>query len=111
MYSGTVVSIKKTAHSRIRKLFEQAEFRFHSEPALSNRYVELARKIAMKTKVRIPSELKRRFCRKCHSYLVHGVNCRVRLVSNCVVYHCLICGHRMRYPYIREKKARQLKAG
>lgn len=111
MYSSTAKSIKKTALSRIRRLFEQAELRFSSDPALSNRYVQLARKIAQKAEVRIPPELKLRFCKKCHSYLVQGVNCKVRLSSHSVLYTCLICGNTMRHPYIREKKLRRLKAG
>ena len=45
------------------KLFKQAELRFKKQPELSNRYIELARKIAMKYKVKIPRELKRKFCK------------------------------------------------
>ena len=72
---------KQIAAERINELFRQADIRFKSNPALSDRYVEIARKIAMKYKVRIPRELKRRFCKHCHKYIVPGANCRVRLTE------------------------------
>jgi len=87
------------ALERIDKLFEQADSSFNDDPELSDRYVELARKIAMKFKVRIRSELKRRFCKHCYSYLKQGVNCRVRLHDKKLVYYCFGCKNYMRLPY------------
>ncbi len=86
------------AQTRILELFKQAEIRFKKYPEFSDRYVEIARKISMKYKVKIPGELKKRFCKNCHKYLVHGVNCRVRLTGNKVVYTCLSCKKHMRLP-------------
>ncbi|MBN2368164.1 ribonuclease P [Candidatus Woesearchaeota archaeon] len=91
------------AKERISILFEQAELRFRESPELSDRYVELARKIAMKFKVRIQKEMKRRFCKHCYKYLVPGVNCRVRLNKGKVVYYCNNCKKHQRVPYSREK--------
>ena len=45
---------QKIATERIEQLFEEAERTFHGNKTLANRYVSLARKIAMKVKVRIP---------------------------------------------------------
>jgi len=90
---------RKIALDRIETLFSEAEKAFKQKPELSNRYVELARKIAMKTKVRIRSELKKRFCKHCYSYLKPGVNCRVRLGDKHLVYYCLNCKGLMRFPY------------
>jgi len=98
---------RRIAIRRIRQLFEQAEVVFKEDPNLSNRYVYLARKIAMKYKVKIPRELKRRFCKHCHVFLVPGVNCRVRLQGSKVVYYCFNCKHYMRFPYIREIKEKR----
>jgi len=92
------------AKERIEKLFEQAKEMFKEDPLLSNRYVELARKIAMKHKVRFPRELKRRFCKHCYVYLVPSVNCRVRTREGKVVYSCFNCKKYMRFPYLKEKK-------
>ena len=99
-------SYGKIALERIRTLFLEAEKRFSKEPDLANRYVELARKIAMKCRIRIPAELRRRFCKNCHAYLKPGVNLRVRLQGSKVVYQCLKCKEYMRFPYIREKKSK-----
>ena len=87
------------ALERIHELFEQAELQFKKSPELSHRYVHLARKIAMKYKVKFPKELKRRFCKHCYNYLVPSVNCRVRLTQKKVVYSCLNCKKFMRFPY------------
>jgi len=93
--------------SRIKKLFEEAENIFKEDKKLANRYVSLARKLSMKYKVKIPTELKRRFCKNCYSYLKPGVNCRVRLRNKKVVYYCLECKHYMRFPYIKEIKLKR----
>ena len=103
---------KRVAAERIVELFRQAEARFKESPMLANRYVEIARKLSMKYKARIPAQLKRRYCKYCHAYLVPSVNCRVRLQNKKVVYYCLDCKRFMRIPYLREikeKKAKSLK--
>jgi len=97
---------KKIAKERIRILFDLAEEVIEKHPERSKRYVELARKIGMRYNVRIPKDLKRKFCKKCLSYLKPGVNCRVRTSEGkqAVIITCLECGEVARYPYIKEKK-------
>jgi ribonuclease P protein subunit RPR2 len=90
---------KKIARERIETLFVQADEAFKERPALADRYVELARKIAMKFKVRIRPELKRRFCKHCHAFLKPGINCRIRLGEKKVIYYCLGCKRYMRFPF------------
>jgi len=97
----------RIAEARILKLFSEAERQFHKSPSLSNRYVALARKIAMKYKVRIPSALQKRFCKHCYCFLVPGANCQVRLYNRQAIYRCELCKERMRFPYIKEQKARK----
>jgi len=89
---------KKIALDRIKKLFEEAKGVFSENKALANRYVQLARTISMKAKVKIPSELKRRYCKYCHTYLVPGVNSRVRTREGKVVIACLECKRFVRIP-------------
>ncbi len=96
-YKEKSAALRSIALERVKKLFEEAART--KEQELANRYVELARKIGMRYKVRIPSELKRRFCKHCHSYLVPSKNCRVRLSGRKVVYYCLNCKKFMRFPY------------
>ncbi|MBN2454423.1 ribonuclease P [Candidatus Woesearchaeota archaeon] len=100
-------SFSRIALERIEKLFAEADKQFKKDKKLSKRYVLLARKISMKYKVRIPSRLKKRFCRHCLSFLVPGVNARVRVYGNRVIYCCSECKGYMRFPYVREKKARK----
>lgn len=105
-YKKKALEVKKNAKERIETLFKQAEVVFKKDKKLADRYVELARKISMKNKVRIKPELKRRFCKHCHSYLVPGANCRVRLQDGKVVYFCKVCEKYMRFPHIKEKKSK-----
>ncbi|MBR9692186.1 ribonuclease P [Candidatus Woesearchaeota archaeon] len=100
---------KEIARERIKVLFEQAKKTFRKDKKLSNRYIKLARELAMKFKIRIPSELKRRFCKHCYSYLMPGKNVRVRTREGKVVYYCLECKKYMRFPYLRERKAKRKK--
>jgi ribonuclease P protein subunit RPR2 len=84
---------KTIAVERIERLFELAERVFEKRPELADRYVELAWKIATRYNVRLPVNLKKKFCRKCLSFWKPGASCRVRVQSGCVVVTCLRCGH------------------
>jgi len=81
------------ANERIAILFSRAEIEFKEHPELSNRYVEIARDIAKKFNIHIPVELRRKFCKKCGSYLVPGNNLTVRLLSKekKVLRTCEVC--------------------
>ena len=100
---------KKAALESISELFLKAHDSFRQSPELANKYVKLARKVGMKNKVKMPRELKRRYCKHCNSYLMPSVNCRVRLTGQKVVYYCLSCKKYMRFPYVREKKEKRKK--
>ena len=93
------------AKERIAILFSLAEKEFPKHPELSNRYVEIARKINMKFNVPIPGNLKKRFCKECKNYIVYGRNARVRLNSErkYVLITCLNCGNKMKYGYSKRK--------
>lgn len=108
-YSKKSKEFKEIAKERIEVLFEEAKMAFNSDPKLSNRYVKLARELAMKAKVKIPSLLKKRFCKHCYSYLVPSKNVRIRLQKAKLVYYCLNCKKYMRFPYTKEKKAGKVK--
>ncbi|NJE47822.1 ribonuclease P protein component 4 [Thermococcus sp. GR7] len=103
---------KRIARERVNILFTLAERVFPYEPELANRYVEIALAVQQKAKIRMPKKWKRRYCKKCHSFLVPGVNARVRLRRKRmphVVVKCLNCGHIMRYPYLKEQKEKRRK--
>lgn len=88
---------KELALSRIGRLFELAEEAFRKNPARSDRYIYLARKISTKLKVRIPSVYKRKFCKKCGKFLKPGVNCRVRTKKSMLISTCLNCKNISRF--------------
>lgn len=89
------------ASERIVRLFDLAS---SSSQKLADRYVHLARRIAMKVNLRLPSSLKRKFCKSCGVYLRPGVNCRVRTRNGRVVYYCFSCRSTYRIPFLKERK-------
>ncbi len=88
---------KDIAKERIEKLFEQAEKAVKKDTSKADRYVELARKISIKTRTKIPSNLKRRFCSHCYSYFT-SENYRVRTREKKLIYYCLKCKKYTRIP-------------
>lgn len=89
---------QKIADNRIKFLFQSAKEIFKENSALADKYVKIARRVAMKNKIKISSSLKKKFCKNCHRYLVPSLNCRVRLHKHRLIYYCLECKHYMRYP-------------
>ena len=90
---------KNIAKKRIHNLFKLAEeYAFLDRLDLSDRYVNLARKISMRYLVPIPVKFKRRFCKNCYSYLVPGYNCRVRIRNRRIITYCVNCNKFKRIP-------------
>jgi ribonuclease P protein subunit RPR2 len=92
---------RKIAQERIEVLFFLARQAFHGHPERSNRYVTLARRIAMRQRVRINREFRRQYCHHCYAFLMPGVNMRVRVHRGNVVATCGMCNGRMRYRVVR----------
>jgi len=98
---------KQIALQRIQNLFRLAKEVVHEDPRLAQRYVKIARKIAMGTKLRLPREYRRLVCRHCKSFILPGVNCRVRIQSRRephVVVTCLNCSKHFRVPLKSREK-------
>ena len=89
----------KIARERIQILFGEAEKSAKEEPQLAKRYIQLARKIGMRYNVRIPRDLKRKFCKHCHAFLRFGVNARLKLKNGVVTIKCFSCNKTTHYPY------------
>ncbi len=83
---------KEIALERIYRLFELAENEFGKKPERSKRYVELARKISTRNKATVPSELKKRFCKKCGSFLKKGKNAEWKKIGAMIEIKCGQCG-------------------
>jgi ribonuclease P protein subunit RPR2 len=96
------MDIKKIAEKRIKILFRLAEEELKKENFdRVRRYVELARKISMKTQYTIPKELKRKFCKKCNMLLIPGKTCSIRLNkrTKTINIKCFNCNNIKRYKY------------
>jgi ribonuclease P protein subunit RPR2 len=64
----------------------------------ARRYVRLARRIAERNRLPLPTRFTRFTCDACDSYLLPGRNARVRTQEGHVVVTCE-CGAQARYPY------------
>lgn len=96
---------KKLVAERVDRLFELAEGVFRKSPELADRYVQLAWRLATRYNVRFPPRLKRKFCRRCKSFWVPSVTCRVRTRPDPprLIITCLRCGRITRLPYGRKR--------
>ena len=93
---------KDIAKQRIKILLNLADNYMSRDKEVAERYVTLAKKIAMKNNVRIPKKWKYRFCKKCKQLLVPGVNATFRIRkgrSPHIVIRCHNCNAITRYPY------------
>lgn len=66
---------------------------------LAERQARLAKKIAMRYRVRLSYEARQLFCKKCKAFIVPGKSARVRVgraKTRAVRITCLRCGHTYR---------------
>ena len=90
---------KQIANDRIKKLFELAKLRALSgDFYFANRYVFLARKVAMRYRLPLPKEFKRTFCKHCYFYLIPNSNCRIRIHRGKIIIFCNNCKKFTRIP-------------
>ncbi len=104
-------NVKQIASQRVQTLFHLANKTYKQDPQLAQRYVTLARKIAMAAKIRLPRQYRLQICRHCKSFIVSGMNSRARIQQHRephVVITCLNCGKHTRIP-LSKKKRRQTK--
>jgi len=91
---------KKIARERIDILFKMAERMAEiGEEALADRYVALILEISKKYRIRLPTSIKRRICKKCRCFIVPGRNARVRVKKGRVIIYCQKCGRIKRIPF------------
>jgi len=96
---------KRIAKQRIQTLFRLAIEAHKEDPELAQRYVDIARRVAMAAKVRLPTEYRRLICHHCKSFILPGVSCRVRIKQRRephVTITCLKCGGCTRIPLRRK---------
>ncbi|MFX1299475.1 MAG: ribonuclease P protein component 4 [Promethearchaeota archaeon] len=102
---------RTTVMNHLQTLFRQAEEVAPHDPALAQRYVQMARRIVIRTRIRLPPDLRHRYCHRCEHYLRPGVNSRIRLRttgrSGSTVITCLSCGYRRKIIWKRPKNGTQ----
>ncbi|MCX8171423.1 MAG: ribonuclease P [Candidatus Bathyarchaeota archaeon] len=102
--------IISVALSRIKRLFNLAVEALNERPELSQEYIEIARRIAMRARTHLPKEYRLLTCRHCKRFIFPGVGSRVRLQPKRephIVITCLYCGKFMRIPLKRSKYAEE----
>lgn len=90
---------EQIARERIDLLFEEAEEQFPDHGERADRYVELARRIAMRFNLPLPEEHQRKFCSECGSFLRPGENAKVRVEKGVKKVKCEECGEVEKSPY------------
>ncbi len=94
-------SNRKIALERIGILFGLAD---KAEDKLADRYVYLARKIAMRYNLKLPKSLKQKFCHHCYIYFKPDrVVVRTSTKNKAVEYTCAKCNKVTRYGYGQKK--------
>lgn len=92
---------QRIARERVEILLSLARRELGPHPERSRRYVELARKIGMRYRVRLSRSEKESFCKKCSTPLVPGKTLQTRVDSGkkAVIIKCLNCNYSYRKPY------------
>ncbi len=99
---------KDLAKQRIERLLKLADEVYPSDPDLGLQYGELAKRLALRVKVKIPRRWRWRYCKECGSFLYPGINADIRVRERRLphlVIRCQLCGGIRRIPYLKEKRA------
>ena len=93
------MNVTEIAKERCEKLLKLAKENVESEPALSKKYVSLARKIAMRHRFPLGNKS---FCKKCGVVFASGKTLKIRLEKGLRLYICVSCGSMRKFPYKRK---------
>ncbi len=86
------------AKDRINELFLEARNTVKTNPSMANRYVGIARRLAMRYNLKLSKEQKTSFCKHCYHFLQPGKNLTVRRTEKGITYTCHDCNKHMRFP-------------
>jgi ribonuclease P protein subunit RPR2 len=92
--------IKRLAQTRVKILWHQAILNAKSRPEVARLQMQSARKIAQRSRTKIPWHISRRLCKQCGAILIPGKTCKVRIRHNRakhMVVTCTECGKVKRY--------------
>ena len=89
-------SKKEIAKERIDILITNALREVNCDDVLSNAQANIAKKIAMRLRLRLPYYIRQLYCKKCKQFISPGKNARIRIGRSnikAVRISCLKCGH------------------
>ena len=91
-------SKKQIAMKRMEILFNNALSNAQTNPRLSQRQAEIAKKISLKFKIKMRFEISSSFCKKCKKFIAPGIASRIRLGSKpkSIRITCSYCNHTYR---------------
>ena len=91
-------SKKQIATRRIEILFNNALSNAKNNPELAQRQAEIAKKISLKFKIKMPFEVSSSFCKKCKKFIAPGITSKIRLSSKpkSIRITCSYCNHTYR---------------
>ena len=91
-------SQKQIATHRIQILFHNALTNAKNNPELAQRQAEIAKKISLKFKIKMPFEISSSFCKKCKKFIPPGIASKIRLGSKpkSIRITCSYCNHTYR---------------
>ncbi|HMF33746.1 MAG TPA: ribonuclease P [Candidatus Lokiarchaeia archaeon] len=99
--------MKLIARERVEILFDRALRTYKEDPVLANHYIEIAKRIRMVVRLRLPTRWRPYICRGCKQLLLPGINCQVRVQSrggrgSHIAKTCRTCGHVTRF-YLKKQ--------
>lgn len=100
--------VRELVIERMQILIQNAVSNARNNPELAQRQADLAKKLSMKYRVRMPYELRMTFCKKCKKFIAPGLGARIRLGRTSVKsvrITCKFCNHT--YRKIIRKQATQ----
>ncbi|MEM4246767.1 MAG: ribonuclease P [Candidatus Woesearchaeota archaeon] len=89
---------RQSSLQQVQALFDAAALVFPKSPSEANRLIAKAHRLVLRSKLKLPSVLKRRYCKHCKAFWVPGKSVRVRLAKGRIVYSCLSCRKIQRMP-------------
>lgn len=94
---------RELALERVSFLLDHAESIFAKKPELADRYVRAAWRLKTRYNLRLPRDIRLKFCRKCLCFWRPGATCRVRIKPKMIIITCLRCGRVKRLPHSSKK--------
>ncbi len=87
---------REIAKGRVRLLIVHASQEALYDDVLANYQAKLAKKIAMRMRLRLPYEIRQLYCKKCKEFILPGISSRIRTGRSrlkAIRITCLKCGH------------------